>query len=71
MHTSCDLFTTSRLFSSTSGLIYPVYQWLDEEYLKADAQFGGVDQRKIFISAEKCVMVMIQLRPGELTLAFF
>jgi tyrosyl-tRNA synthetase len=36
-----------------SGLIYPVYQWLDEEYLQCDAQFGGVDQRKIFMSAEK------------------
>ena len=37
----------------SSGLIYPVYQWLDEEYLKCDAQFGGADQRKIFMSAEK------------------
>eukprot|EP00041_Stephanoeca_diplocostata_P029248 m.858769 g.858769 ORF g.858769 m.858769 type:complete len:268 (+) comp23524_c0_seq5:161-964(+) len=36
-----------------SGLLYPIYQWLDEEYLGVDAQFGGVDQRKIFISAEK------------------
>lgn len=36
-----------------SGLLYPVYQWLDEEYLGVDAQFGGVDQRKIFMSAEK------------------
>ena len=36
-----------------SGLLYPIYQWLDEEYLHVDAQFGGVDQRKIFISAEK------------------
>ena len=39
-----------------SGLIYPVYQWLDEEYLGCDAQFGGVDQRKIFMSAEKSVV---------------
>lgn len=29
------------------------YQALDEEYLKVDAQFGGVDQRKIFTLAEK------------------
>eukprot|EP00911_Craspedida_sp_UC1_P000605 UC1_evm1s462 len=36
-----------------SGLIYPLYQWLDEEYLGCDAQFGGVDQRKIFMGAEK------------------
>lgn len=28
-------------------------QALDEEYLHCDAQFGGVDQRKIFTFAEK------------------
>jgi tyrosyl-tRNA synthetase len=28
-------------------------QALDEEYLKVDAQFGGVDQRKIFTMSEK------------------
>ena len=28
-------------------------QALDEEYLKCDAQFGGVDQRKIFTFSEK------------------
>jgi len=28
-------------------------QALDEEHLKVDAQFGGVDQRKIFVFAEK------------------
>ena len=28
-------------------------QALDEEDLKVDAQFGGVDQRKIFTFAEK------------------
>ncbi|KAJ3088164.1 Tyrosine--tRNA ligase, cytoplasmic [Quaeritorhiza haematococci] len=36
-----------------SGLIYPGLQALDEEYLQVDAQFGGVDQRKIFVFAEK------------------
>ncbi|KAI8346196.1 tyrosyl-tRNA synthetase [Blakeslea trispora] len=36
-----------------SGLMYPGMQALDEEYLGCDAQFGGVDQRKIFILAEK------------------
>lgn len=36
-----------------SGLLYPGLQALDEEYLKVDAQFGGVDQRKIFTYAEK------------------
>ena len=34
-----------------SGLIYPLMQALDEEYLGVDAQFGGVDQRKIFTFA--------------------
>lgn len=38
-----------------SGLLYPGLQALDEEYLKVDAQFGGVDQRKIFTLAEKCM----------------
>ncbi|KNC97864.1 tyrosine-tRNA ligase [Spizellomyces punctatus DAOM BR117] len=36
-----------------SALVYPLLQALDEEYLKVDAQFGGVDQRKIFTFAEK------------------
>jgi len=34
-----------------SGLLYPILQALDEEYLKVDAQFGGIDQRKIFMFA--------------------
>lgn len=38
-----------------SALLYPGLQALDEEYLKVDAQFGGVDQRKIFTFAEKCL----------------
>ncbi|KAF2115549.1 hypothetical protein BDV96DRAFT_546521 [Lophiotrema nucula] len=36
-----------------SGLIYPLMQALDEEYLKVDCQFGGVDQRKIFALAKE------------------
>ena len=36
-----------------SGLLYPGLQALDEEYLDVDAQFGGVDQRKIFVYAEE------------------
>ena len=35
-----------------SGLLYPGLQALDEQYLGVDAQFGGVDQRKIFTYAE-------------------
>ena len=31
-----------------SSLVYPVLQALDEKYLDVDAEFGGVDQRKIF-----------------------
>ncbi|XP_067050176.1 tyrosine--tRNA ligase, cytoplasmic-like isoform X1 [Acropora muricata] len=41
-----------------SGLLYPGLQALDEEYLKVDAQFGGVDQRKIFTLAEKYLPAM-------------
>jgi tyrosyl-tRNA synthetase len=36
-----------------SGLLYPILQALDEEYLEVDAQFGGVDQRKIFMFARE------------------
>ena len=36
-----------------SGLLYPLLQVLDEKYLGVDAQFGGVDQRKIFTLSEK------------------
>ncbi|KAF2102195.1 tyrosyl-tRNA synthetase [Rhizodiscina lignyota] len=39
--------------ATLSGLIYPLMQSLDEEYLKVDAQFGGVDQRKIFALAKE------------------
>lgn len=35
-----------------SGLLYPLLQALDEEYLGVDFQFGGIDQRKIFTFAE-------------------
>jgi tyrosyl-tRNA synthetase len=33
--------------------LYPGLQALDEEFLGVDAQFGGVDQRKIFMLADK------------------
>ncbi|CAI4062751.1 hypothetical protein SKDZ_07G4290 [Saccharomyces kudriavzevii ZP591] len=36
-----------------SGLIYPLMQALDEHFLDVDCQFGGVDQRKIFVLAEE------------------
>jgi tyrosyl-tRNA synthetase len=34
-------------------MIYPLMQALDEEYLKVDAQFAGVDQRKIMVYARE------------------
>ncbi|KPI46036.1 Tyrosine--tRNA ligase, cytoplasmic [Cyphellophora attinorum] len=41
--------------ATLSGLIYPLMQSLDEQYLGVDAQFGGVDQRKIFALATECL----------------
>jgi tyrosyl-tRNA synthetase len=36
-----------------SSLLYPILQALDEEHLGVDMQFGGVDQRKIFMFAKE------------------
>ncbi len=56
-----------------SGLLYPILQALDEQYLNVDAQFGGVDQRKIFMFAreflpkvgyDKRIHLMNPLIPG-------
>jgi tyrosyl-tRNA synthetase len=56
-----------------SGLLYPILQALDEQYLEVDAQFGGVDQRKIFMFAreflpkigyEKRIHLMNPMIPG-------
>ena len=56
-----------------SGLLYPILQSLDEEYLDVDAQFGGMDQRKIFMFAgenlpkigyKKRIHLMSYLIPG-------
>jgi len=35
------------------GLIYPIMQSLDEQYLDVDVQFGGLDQRKILMFARE------------------
>lgn len=35
------------------GLVYPIMQALDEQYLNVDIQFGGVDQRKILMFARE------------------
>jgi len=40
-----------------------VYQALDEQHLAVDAQFGGVDQRKIFVFAEKVSTPLLQFTP--------
>lgn len=56
-----------------SSLIYPILQALDEQYLGVDIQFGGVDQRKIFMFArewlpklgyKKRIHLMNSLIPG-------
>ena len=36
-----------------SGIIYPLMQVMDEQYLNVDAQFGGMDQRKIMVLARE------------------
>lgn len=36
-----------------SGILYPLMQALDEEYLQADVQCGGIDQRKILMYARE------------------
>ncbi|MCK4589242.1 MAG: tyrosine--tRNA ligase [Nanoarchaeota archaeon] len=36
-----------------AGLIYPIMQMLDEEYLGVDIQYGGLDQRKILMFARE------------------
>ena len=56
-----------------SSLLYPLLQGLDEEYLGVDVQYGGVDQRKIFMLAreflpkigyKKRIHLMSPLIPG-------
>lgn len=36
-----------------AGLIYPIMQAVDEQFLECDAQLGGVDQRKIMVLARE------------------
>jgi len=36
-----------------SGMIYPIMQAVDEQYLEVDAQLGGTDQRKIMVLARE------------------
>ena len=55
------------------GFLYPILQTLDEEYLGADIQYGGTDQRKIFgfareshpkLGQRKRVEIMTPMLPG-------
>ena len=36
-----------------AGLIYPIMQAVDEQYLGVDVQYGGIDQRKILMFARE------------------
>ena len=36
-----------------SGLIYPLLQALDEEYLDVDIQFGGIDQARLLANRRR------------------
>lgn len=51
--TSATLISWYFFSAVTDPSVVLHLQALDEEYLKVDAQFGGVDQRKIFTLAEK------------------
>lgn len=48
-----------------SGLIYPIMQSMDEVYLEADIQYGGVDQRKILMFARENLPKLGYLRRVE------
>jgi tyrosyl-tRNA synthetase len=52
-HSAAEAVKTARGDIKLSGLIYPLMQALDEEYLKVDAQFAGLDQRKILVFARE------------------
>lgn len=56
-----------------SGFVYPILQALDEQYLDADVQYGGIDQRKILAFARESlprlgykarIEVMTPMLPG-------
>lgn len=52
-HSASEAVKSARGNPKLSGLIYPLMQALDEEYLKVDAQFAGLDQRKILVFARE------------------
>lgn len=53
-----------------SGLIYPILQALDEEYLDVDIQMGAVDQRKILVFAREFMPQIGYRRRIELMIPF-
>ncbi len=53
-----------------SGLIYPIMQALDEEYLEVDMQMGAIDQRKILVFAREFLPQMEYRSRVELMIPF-
>jgi len=53
-----------------SGLIYPIMQALDEEYLGVDMQMGANDQRKILVFAREFMPQIGYRRRVELMIPF-
>ena len=49
---------SKSLSGNVGDLIYPLMQCLDEEYLDVDVQFGGLDQRKIFVLANEILPIV-------------
>lgn len=52
-HSASEAVKTARDNPKLSGFIYPLMQALDEQYLGVDAQFAGLDQRKILVYARE------------------
>lgn len=52
-HSASEAVKSARENPKLSGLIYPLMMALDEEHLKVDAQFAGLDQRKILVFARE------------------
>ena len=53
IHSASEAVKTARENPKLSGLIYPLMQALDEQYLGVDAQLAGLDQRKILVFARE------------------
>jgi tyrosyl-tRNA synthetase len=53
-----------------SGLIYPIMQAIDEEYLGVDMQMGAIDQRKILVFAREYLPQIGYKQRPELMIPF-